>query len=51
MMEGVSSTMTYCKNFCECHNTPQYNNNVIKNQLKKSYLPPKILHQIEQKQL
>jgi hypothetical protein len=26
-MEGVSSTMKYCKNFCKCHNVPpvQYN--------------------------
>jgi hypothetical protein len=27
MMEGVNSTMIYCKNFCTCHNVPQYNNN------------------------
>jgi hypothetical protein len=24
-MEGVNSTMIYCKNFCKCH---QYNNNM-----------------------
>jgi hypothetical protein len=22
MTEGVNSTMTYCKNFCKCHNVP-----------------------------
>jgi hypothetical protein len=22
MMEGVNSTMIYCKNFCKCHNVP-----------------------------
>jgi hypothetical protein len=22
MMEGVNSTMTHCKNFCECHKVP-----------------------------
>jgi hypothetical protein len=27
MMEGVNSTMIYCKNFCKCHNVPQHNNN------------------------
>jgi hypothetical protein len=21
-MEGVNSTMTYCKNFCKCYNVP-----------------------------
>jgi hypothetical protein len=25
-MEGVNSTMIYCKHFCKCHNVPQYNN-------------------------
>jgi hypothetical protein len=25
MMEGVNSTMIYCKNFCKCHYVPQYN--------------------------
>jgi hypothetical protein len=27
MMDGVNSTITSCKNFCKCHNVPQYNNN------------------------
>jgi methylphosphotriester-DNA--protein-cysteine methyltransferase len=27
MMEGVNSTMIYCKKFCKCHMYPQYNNN------------------------
>jgi hypothetical protein len=27
MMEGVNSTMIYCKNFCKCHNVPPDNNN------------------------
>jgi hypothetical protein len=22
MMEGMNSTMIYCKNFCKCHNVP-----------------------------
>jgi hypothetical protein len=22
MMEGVNSTMIFCKNFCKCHNVP-----------------------------
>jgi hypothetical protein len=30
MMEGVNSTMIYCKNFCKCHNVPWYKNNIIK---------------------
>jgi hypothetical protein len=35
MMEGVSSTMIYCKNFCKYHNvSPQYNNNLIKKEKK-----------------
>jgi hypothetical protein len=29
MMEEVNSTMIYFKNFCKCHNVPQYNNNMI----------------------
>jgi hypothetical protein len=28
-MEGVNSTMIYCKNLSKCHNVPQYNNNMI----------------------
>jgi hypothetical protein len=27
MVEGVNSTVIYCKNFCECHNVPPTNNN------------------------
>jgi hypothetical protein len=27
MMEGVNSTMIYCKNSGKCHNVLQYNNN------------------------
>jgi hypothetical protein len=35
-MEWVNSTMIYWKNFCNCHNVPQYNNNIIiKNKLKR----------------
>jgi hypothetical protein len=30
MVEGVKSTMIYCKNSCKCLNVPQYNNNIIK---------------------
>jgi hypothetical protein len=26
----VNSNMKYHKNFCKCHNVPQYNNNIIK---------------------
>jgi hypothetical protein len=28
MMEEVNSAMMYYKNFCKCHNVPQYNNNM-----------------------
>jgi hypothetical protein len=27
MMEGVNSTMIYCKTFCKCNNIPKQNNN------------------------
>jgi hypothetical protein len=27
ILKKVLSTMIYCKNFCKCHNVPQYNNN------------------------
>jgi hypothetical protein len=27
--EGVNSTKIYCKNFCKCHNVPQYDNSMI----------------------
>jgi hypothetical protein len=31
--------MIHCKNFCNCHNVPQYNNNLIrKTKLKKQNL-------------
>jgi hypothetical protein len=36
MMERVNSTTIYCKNFCKCHNVPQYNNN---NNDNKDYVP------------
>jgi hypothetical protein len=35
MMEGVSSSLIYCKNFCKCHNVNQYNNKMIKNKTNK----------------
>jgi hypothetical protein len=35
MMEGVNSTMIYCKNFCKHHNVFQFNNNIVKNKKKK----------------
>jgi hypothetical protein len=35
MMEEVNSTMIDCKNFCKCHNVPQYNNNKKKKKRKK----------------
>jgi hypothetical protein len=28
-MEGVNSSMIYCRNFCECHNVPPAQNNMI----------------------
>jgi hypothetical protein len=36
-VRGVNSTMIFCKNFCKCHNVPQYNNNIIKKEKKVSY--------------
>jgi hypothetical protein len=32
---GANSTTTYCKNFCKCHNVPQYSNKKRKNYFKK----------------
>jgi hypothetical protein len=32
MMEGVNSTMIYCKNFCKCH---MYSNNMKIKKCKK----------------
>jgi hypothetical protein len=29
MMEGVNSTMIYCKNICKCHNAPPEHSNMI----------------------
>jgi hypothetical protein len=50
MMEGVNSTMIYCKNFCKCHNVPpiqqqQQQQRIIKKLiiLKGQYLQIKIL--------
>jgi hypothetical protein len=40
MMARVNSTMIYCKNFCKCHNAPQYANNIIKGKLFWSLLWP-----------
>jgi hypothetical protein len=38
MMEGVNSTMIYCKNFCKCNKVPPVqhhdNNNNNKNKIK-----------------
>jgi hypothetical protein len=42
-MEGVNSTMIYCKNFCKCHIVPQYNNNNNKNLAGRQWLTPVIL--------
>lgn len=33
MTGKVNSTMTYCNNFGDCHNVPQYTNNNTKNRL------------------
>jgi hypothetical protein len=35
--EGVTSTTIYWKNYCKCHNVPQYNNNIIKKKGKKAW--------------
>jgi hypothetical protein len=38
MVEGVNSSMIYCKNFCKCHNvTPP--NTTIKNKQNPNILP------------
>jgi hypothetical protein len=38
MMEVVNSILIYFKNFCKCHNVPQYNNYFFK---KEKKLPTK----------
>jgi hypothetical protein len=37
MMEGVNSSMIYCRNFCKCHNVPRV-------QQKKSFFLNICLH-------
>jgi hypothetical protein len=34
MMEGVNSTMVYCRRFCKCHSVPQYINQQINQSIK-----------------
>jgi hypothetical protein len=36
MMEGVNSTKISCKNFCKCHNVPQYNIIIFKKREKRT---------------
>jgi hypothetical protein len=36
MMEGVNSSMIYCKNFCKCYNVPPVQQQSVQQQLKKN---------------